>query len=61
MSGTVIAFPPRGPFSVRIMREDMAWLVVCRSHGWLHGSQHEALRDAWEIARGFGVGVEMQP
>jgi hypothetical protein len=51
----IIAFPARGPFAVHVGREDEGWLVVCRQHGWLHGSRHEALADAAEIASGFGV------
>jgi hypothetical protein len=53
----IIPFPPRGPFSVRIDREGPAWLVICRDHGWVYGSQHEALADAQEIAGGFGVAI----
>jgi hypothetical protein len=49
----------RGPFNVRVEREDQAWLVVAREHGWLFGSCYEALADAEWIARGFGVGVEV--
>jgi hypothetical protein len=48
---------PRGPFSVRITREGAAWLVLCRGHGWLFGSRPEAIAEASEIARGFGVAV----
>jgi len=47
----------RGRFSVRIKREGQAWLVVCRGHGWLHGSLRDALADAGEIALGFGVAI----
>ena len=57
MSARVIAFPQRSPFVVRVEREGPAWLVTCRSHGWLHGSHHEAVTDAKAIARGFGVVV----
>ena len=53
----VIAFPQRSPLVVRVEREGPAWLVTCRSHGWLHGSHHEAVTDAKAIARGFGVVV----
>ena len=56
----IIKFPERGPFAVRIEREDSAWLVICRDHGWLHGSRLEALAVASTIARGFGVTVEVQ-
>jgi hypothetical protein len=58
MTARIIPFPPRGPFAVRIEREDQAWLVICREHGWVHGSRHEALADAAEIAAGFGVFIQ---
>jgi hypothetical protein len=57
MKALILKFPERGPFAIRIEREDSAWLVVARDHGWLHGSRHEALADAERIARGFGVAV----
>jgi hypothetical protein len=57
MMADVLRFPERGPFAVRIEREDSAWLVVARDHGWMFGSHHEALADAERIARGFGVVV----
>jgi hypothetical protein len=57
MSARIIEFPPRRSFSVRIMREAEAWLVVCREHGWLHGSRADALADANEIAEGFGLAI----
>jgi hypothetical protein len=53
----IIKFLERGPFAVRISREDSAWLVVARSHAWLHGSRREAQADAEWIARGYGVAV----
>jgi hypothetical protein len=57
MTARILPFPTRGPFDVRIEPEGAAWLVVCREHGWLFGSCREALDEAREIARGFGVGV----
>jgi hypothetical protein len=57
MTAGIIHFPQRGPFTVRIEREDSAWLVICRSHAWLFGSRHEALADAEWIASGLGVAV----
>jgi hypothetical protein len=57
MTARIIPFPPRGPFSVRIAREGAAWLVLCRGHGWLFGSRPEAIAEAGEIARRFGVAV----
>jgi hypothetical protein len=54
----IISFPPRGPFVVRILRDGVAWLVVCRDHGWLHGGLDHAIDDADEIAEGFAVEVK---
>jgi hypothetical protein len=59
MTARLLQFPPRGPFCVRVEREEAAWIVVCRQHGWLFGSRREALADAYEIAAGFGVAVEI--
>jgi hypothetical protein len=58
MSARIIEFPPRRSFSVRIMREAEAWLVLCLEHGWLHGSRDAALVDAAEIAAGFNLTVK---
>jgi hypothetical protein len=57
MTAAILPFPDRGPFAIRVEREDCAWLVLAREHGWLHGSRHDAMRDARELARGFGVAV----
>ena len=51
MSASVIPFPQRSPFVVRVEREGPAWLVVCRDHGWLHGDRSAAIADANTIAR----------
>src|SRR5690348_8530655 len=46
------------PFNVEVLRESLGgWLVICRDHGWLHGSRREALADAREIAAGWDVGI----
>jgi hypothetical protein len=54
---SILKFPQRGPFAVTICREDEAWLVVCRQHGWLFGSNKEAVAEAHRTARSFGVSV----
>jgi hypothetical protein len=60
MTARILQFPPRGPFAVRVQHDGCgAWVVVCRSNGWLFGSRREALIDAAEIAAGFGVAVEV--
>ena len=53
-TATVLAFPP---FVIRIVRDDGAWLVVCRSHGWVCGSRAEASAEAGWLSRNFGVPV----
>ena len=60
MMAGIIHFPQRGPFSVRIEREDSAWLVIARSHAWLFGSHRQALADAERVARGYGVVVVVE-
>jgi hypothetical protein len=59
MPRRILRFPPRGPFAVRVSQVDGAWLVVCRSHGWLFGSRRDALIEAAKIAAGFAVAVEV--
>jgi hypothetical protein len=56
---SVIPFPARGPFSVHIIRDGHAWLVVFRDHGWLHNNLFDAVNDACEMAEGFGVDVRV--
>jgi hypothetical protein len=57
MTARILRFPPRQPFDVLIKREGQAWLVIARSHAWLHGSRNSALNDAREVARGFGTSI----
>lgn len=60
MTAQIIPFPPRGPFEVAVSSAADGWLVVCRSHGWLHGDQQQAIRDAQFVAETFGVAVEVK-
>jgi hypothetical protein len=55
----ILPFPSRGPFEVRIepQRGGGGWIVIARSHGWLHGGHDAAVLDAREIAEGFRVSV----
>lgn len=57
MTARILQFPPRGPFAVQIVREDPAWLVICKQHAWLFGSRREAMAEAREIADGYAVAV----
>ena len=61
MTAQIFSFPARGPFSVRIEREDQTWLVICRDHGWQFADQRNAINEAKNVAAGFGVAVEMTP
>ena len=45
------------PPAVRIQREDGIFLVVYRSHGWLHTNLGAALEEAEELAAGHGCKV----
>jgi len=60
-SARIIQFPPRGRFAnaVRIEREHSTdgWLALRDAFGWAHGDFASALRDAHEIARGYGIAV----
>jgi hypothetical protein len=44
---------------VKVGRDDVAWVVVCRNHSWLHGDRREAVNDAKIIAAGFGAAVRV--
>jgi hypothetical protein len=59
MSAIILKFPSRGPFNIRVEREigGDAWLVIARSYGWLHSDFVAALRDAREVAAGWGTVV----
>jgi hypothetical protein len=55
MSAVILPFPI---FHVRIARDEApAWLVICRGHGWLHGSHAEAAADARWLANNHAVPV----
>jgi hypothetical protein len=53
-----LRIPSRHP-AVWITREGKAWLVIAGDHGWLHGSYEAALRDARDIAKGFGCTIRV--
>jgi hypothetical protein len=59
MTAIILKFPSRGPSAVRVEPEagGECWLVIARSHGWLHGDFSAALQDARSIASGFSVAV----
>jgi hypothetical protein len=43
--------------AVEVIRDECAWLVRYRKHGWLHSSLRAAVADAEYIAAGFEVGI----
>jgi hypothetical protein len=54
MSAVILPFPI---FHVRIAREGPAWLVICRDHGWLHGSRADASANAYWLAKNHGAPI----
>ena len=54
MTAVILPFPA---YHVRIAREDPAWLVICRDHGWLHGSRADAAANAGWLANNHGVTI----
>jgi hypothetical protein len=58
---SVVRFPPRHRVAVFVTPEPLgAWYAVLGSHGWLFGSFHEAVAEAQELARLFGVPVRIE-
>jgi hypothetical protein len=53
----VVCFPARHAACVWLIREQAAWLVLARDHGWLHGDYDAALADAYWLARNLGLAV----
>jgi hypothetical protein len=49
--------------AVWIAREDQAWLVLARGHGWLFGCYREALREVRWLSRNldFSIRGEVAP
>ena len=54
MTAHILQFPP---FVVRLSEVDEAWLVICREHGWLHGSRADASANAYWLAKNHGVPI----
>ena len=60
MAGRVIRFPlRRGAVLVLKDRNDGAWLTLCGSHVWLHGSFRDACIEAKWLARNTGLPVRV--
>ena len=54
MTAVILPFPA---YHVRIAREHPAWLVICRDHGWLHGSHADAAANTGWLANNHGVPI----
>jgi hypothetical protein len=60
-NNTVAIFPLRGPFIVRIFRDDDGrWLVCCQDQCWDFGSWREAANEAQAIADAMGYRVQVR-
>jgi hypothetical protein len=59
MTAQIIPFPRPWPFVVTVQDVGSAYLVVAKSHGWLHAHRSDAVKDAEVIADGFGVDVRI--
>jgi hypothetical protein len=59
MTARILRFPLRRVGAILICRQHNGggWLVLHGSHGWLHGSRHDALEDARWLARNLGFPV----
>jgi hypothetical protein len=57
MTARVIRFPPRRSAAVWILRAEGAWMVIVRSHGWMHGNYGDALEDARWLAKNYGLPI----
>lgn len=53
----VARFPMRRSLAVWITRDDLGWLVIAGSHGWLFGSRDEAAEEARWLScnRGYPI------
>jgi hypothetical protein len=55
-ASTIIRFPARHAV-IWIAREGPAWIVLARSHGWIHSDYASALADAKWLAKNFGFPI----
>ena len=55
MTARIIRFPE---FHVRVVpANEGGWMVLCRSHGWLHADRDTAFKDARWIAASYGTRI----
>jgi hypothetical protein len=57
MTARVVRFPLRRSAAVWILPLPDAWLVLCGSHGWLHGDSDGAIEDARWLATNTGLPI----
>lgn len=56
-ASAIIRFPVRNAACIWLTREEDAWLVLARDHGWLHGDYASALADALWLSKNLGLAV----
>jgi hypothetical protein len=56
MTAQIISFPKREQFTIRVIRDDEIWLVLTHR---LYADKANAIRDAIEVANGFGFPVRV--
>jgi hypothetical protein len=57
MTRNVLRFPGRRSAAIHVVREEAAWLVLAREHGWLHGSREAAIAEASWLADNLGLPI----
>jgi hypothetical protein len=57
MTAAVIRFPPRFSHAIWITRQDTAWVVLARGHGWTFGRRGQALVAAQWLARNLDLPI----
>jgi hypothetical protein len=57
MTAAVVRFPLRFFHAIWITREDTAWLVLARAHGWPFGSLAEARGAARWLSHNLSLSV----
>jgi hypothetical protein len=61
VSSQIIQFPPRRmAAAVIVCADDGSWLALAGSHGWLFGSQHEAIAEAWWLSKNLALPIRYQ-
>jgi hypothetical protein len=57
----IIRLPQRCTAAIFIVcADDGSWLTLASSHGWLFGSRHEALAEAWWLSKNLSLPIRYQ-